>query len=141
MSTYLRGENLRLFVAESASSITADPIALATKCDIHVQAKISEMSTKDDASGLWRNIAITGMSWEGTAEALIGETPSPQLSVGQTLFAKFNTTTGAMNRQVVSLFCQGQCVVTDLQIVARNEEYVTYACKLTGTGPLTTSNS
>ena len=128
----IKGQNLRLFVGNSAL-----PVALATSCSIHISARVSDVSSKDD-DALWRETAVLGLQWEATVDALLSSSGTA-FSIGDAFTAKFYTTSGAHNQTKQSLVCSGPCVVTDLQLVGEDGQYSTWRATLTGTGSLATS--
>ena len=66
----IKGQNLRIFLADPNSQDDPACIAAATSCTAHIALQVQEDTTKDTEDD-WLIKEVTGLSWDVQAEALI----------------------------------------------------------------------
>lgn len=137
----IKGQNLRLFVQGIV-------VGYATTCQAHVSAQLSNTTTKDDTDD-WANNDVTGLSWDVSSDALVGDPESGGKTYQQLLSVmvsktkvsvSFSMASGSHNATEGSSYLSGQAYITDIQATATNRENSTFTVQLTGTGPLTTTS-
>ena len=141
----INGQHLRVMVDSKC-------IALAKTCTLHINATLSDVSTKDD-TGDWQTQDVTGLAWDVSTDSLVtlednginGEIPTDLMSliINKTkVQLTFDQTDGVMNRvgQNSVIKCTGYAYLSDYSLTAANREASSLTCQFTGTGPITRSN-
>lgn len=135
----IKGENLRIFVGGKV-------VARAKSCTLHISAQVEDESDKD-STGMFTENAVTGISWDVQAEAVVtltdtgGNTTVDLMGImtgGTPVTLVFDQTQGTQNRTAknAAIKKSGNAYLTDLSINAQNRQTSTYTCQFTGTGPL-----
>ena len=137
-----KGQFLRLFLDDEA-------IAAATSCSLHVSAQLEDSTTKD-TEGDWADNEVVGLSWDASSESLVltdndgannlenlmHDITNWNAESGETFKLDFCQTGGTKNREVESLICTGNCLLTELTVTAQNRQNSTVSCKFSGLGAL-----
>lgn len=140
----IKGQNLRLFVEGKC-------VALATSCQLHVAQNLEDSSTKDDTDD-WQNQEVTGLSWDGSCDALVcvdttvnGFDTLLDLCINKTKVAVLVKFTNGTNNRVTNSDVNhnwgGNAYISDVSMTAQNRQNSTYTVQLTGVGALTHDNT
>lgn len=140
----IKGQNLRVLLGDDDQHLAC--VAASTNAVVHLALQIEEDTTKDTDDD-WIYNEPVGINWDAQVDALVvidseetGVT-ADSLQMGRVYTLRFSQTAGAageQNRDAVANALQltGSAILSDLQLVAQNEDESTYSAKFTGTGDL-----
>ena len=126
---YLKGQNLRVFVGESAAAV----VACATNCAIDLTANTESASTKDD-SGLIEQKEVSSVAGTVSVDALVlvseQDTVKSALQlIGKRVQLECNITNGAQNRDKAGAIFTAEALCTSVSVNAQNKQNVSYSVK------------
>ena len=142
----IKGQNLRILIGEDTDHLKC--IAASTNAVIHLALQVEEDTTKDTEDD-WIINEPVGINWDAQVDALVlldaedtGGVQAPNLVVGQVYTLRFSQTAGAAgekNRDAIVSNAQltGTAILSDLNLVAQDQDIATYSARFTGTGDLT----
>lgn len=136
-----KGQNLRILLGNSASNLKC--IAAAQSCVLHVSPQVYESSSKDSPSE-WQEQEITAINWDVQVDALITTTADggvlvSGLTIGETYILRFSQTAASGNNRTPianRLQLTGKAILSDLTLVAKDEDFATWSAKFIGDGGL-----
>lgn len=140
----IKGQNLRVMAGVDTDHLMC--IAAATTCTVHVAATVEEDTSKDTEDD-WIVNEVVGLSWDVSAEAIVTDNEETEahtaesLVVGNVYKLRFSRTAGAtgeQNRDAVDtlLTVTGDAILSDMQLVATKNDFVTMRLQFTGHGDL-----
>lgn len=141
----IKGQNLRILIGEDTSHLKC--IAAATNAVVHLALDVQEDTTKDTDDD-WIVQSPMGINWDAQVDAMVmldaedtGGVQADALTVGAVYTLRFSKTAGAsgeMNRDAITSDIQltGTAILSDLNIVAQNQDISTYSARFTGNGDL-----
>lgn len=117
-------------------------VACATSCTIHVAAATEDTSHKD-STGMWAENSVTGMSWDGSADALVavpgtGKSGFIDLMklVGQEVTISLKQIYRKISGEASAELLSGKAIINDISLTAGNKQNATYSVQFTGNGEL-----
>lgn len=128
----VRGQNLRIYVNGSV-------IAAALSCKVRLRAKTRELTHKDVVNW-WQNSIIYDLSWSVEADEAVwvGDRPNDTSDMlnyrGQTVTLTLAMSDGENNADQGDVIAEGQAMLTDIRVTARNRARSTCSMFLRGKG-------
>ena len=145
-----KGQNVRLFIRGASAQGAPDTVVLSAKSlSLHISVTVETNTTKDTVVD-WLSYEITEIHYEITSGALVNSGETITSTVGAKGLGFFEdsydydklmkweiaNTDGLNNRTKGTVICNGQCIITNLQIQATNKQFATYQATLQGYGEI-----